>query len=108
MNLIAATLAALVVREFQATVEQVIALAALMTVVASMGGNAADPDADGDRAGHRPRRADLGATRGACSGKEALVGVANGIVLGAAGAQAWPGGVFGNPVPWAPSWPWRW
>ena len=95
VNLVAATLAALVVREFQATVEQVIALAALMTVVASMGGNAATQTltvivrgiALGELTWSNSRRV---------LGKEALVGVANGIVLGGAGAGvAW--GVFGNP-----------
>ena len=95
VNLGAATLAALVVREFQATVEQVIALAALMTVVASMGGNAATQTltvivrgiALGELTWSNSRRV---------LGKEALVGIANGIVLGAMGAGvAW--GVFGDP-----------
>jgi magnesium transporter len=95
VNLVAATLAALVVREFQATVEQVVALAALMTVVASMGGNAATQTltvivrgiALGELTWSNSRRV---------LGKEALVGIGNGIVLGAGGAGvAW--GVFGNP-----------
>jgi len=95
VNLVAATLAALVVREFQATVEQVVALAALMTVVASMGGNAATQTltvivrgiALGELTWSNSRRV---------LGKEALVGIANGLVLGGAGAGvAW--GVFGNP-----------
>ena len=94
VNLVAATLAALVVRQFQATVEQVVALAALMTVVASMGGNAATQTltvivrgiALGELTWSNSRRA---------LGKEALVGIGNGIVLGGAGAGlAW--GVFGN------------
>ena len=41
VNLVTAILAALVVRLFQSTIDQVVALAAFMTIVASMGGNAA-------------------------------------------------------------------
>ena len=95
VNLMTATLAALVVRQFQATVEQVVALAAFMTVVASMGGNAATQTltvivrgiALGELTWSNSRRA---------LGKEALVGVGNGLVLGAVGAGiAW--WVVGNP-----------
>ena len=95
VNLVTATVAALVVREFQATVAEVVALAALMTVVASMGGNAATQTltvivrgiAIGELTWSNSWRV---------LGKEAVVGVANGVVLGAAGAGvAW--GVFGNP-----------
>ena len=95
VNLGAATLAALVVREFQATVEQVVALAALMTVVASMGGNAATQTLTVVVRGIALGELTWGNSRRVL-GKEALVGVANGIVLGGAGAGlAW--GVFGNP-----------
>ena len=95
VNLGAATLAALVVREFQATVEQVVALAALMTVVASMGGNAATQTLTVIVRGIALGELTWGNSRRAL-GKEALVGTANGIVLGGAGAAlAW--GVFGNP-----------
>ena len=89
VNLITATLAALVVREFQATVEEVVALAAFMTVVASMGGNAATQTltvivrgiALGELTWSNSRRA---------LGKETLIGLGNGLVLGAAGALiAW-------------------
>ena len=95
VNLVTATVAALVVREFQATVAEVVALAALMTVVASMGGNAATQTltvivrgiAIGELTWSNSWRV---------LGKEAVVGVANGVVLGGAGAGvAW--GVFGNP-----------
>ena len=95
VNLGAATLAALVVREFQATVEQVVALAALMTVVASMGGNAATQTLTVIVRGIALGELTWGNSRRVL-GKEALVGVANGIVLGGVGAGlAW--GVFGNP-----------
>lgn len=40
VNLVTALLAATVIRSFEATIEQVVALAALMTIIASMGGNA--------------------------------------------------------------------
>ena len=95
INLVTATLAALVVREFQATVEQVVALAAFMTVVASMGGNAATQTltvivrgiALGELTWSNSSRA---------LGKEALVGLGNGLVLGIAGALvAWV--IVGNP-----------
>ena len=95
VNLITATIAALVVREFQATVEQVVALAAFMTVVASMGGNAATQTltvivrgiALGELTWSNSRRV---------LGKEALVGLGNGLVLGGASALvAW--WIVGNP-----------
>ncbi len=95
VNLVTATVAALVVREFQATVAEVVALAALMTVVASMGGNAATQTltvivrgiAIGELTWSNSWRV---------LGKETVVGIANGVVLGGAGAGvAW--GVFGNP-----------
>jgi len=40
VNLVTALLASTVIRSFEATIEQVVALAALMTIIASMGGNA--------------------------------------------------------------------
>ena len=95
INLIAAMLGALVIRQFQATIEQVVALAALMTVVASVSGNAATQTltvivrglAIGELAWGNARRV---------LGKEVLVGVANGLLLGFLGAGiAWA--VFGNP-----------
>ena len=94
-NLITATLAALVVRQFQGTIDQIVALAAFMTIVASMGGNAATQTltvivrgiALGELTWSNSRRV---------LGKEALVGLGNGFVLGIAGAGiAW--WVVGNP-----------
>ena len=95
VNLVTATLAAMVVRQFQATVEQVVALAALMTIVASMGGNAATQTltvvvrgiALGELTWSNSRRV---------LGKETLVAIGNGLVLGAVGAGiAW--WLAGNP-----------
>ncbi|MXZ72338.1 MAG: magnesium transporter [Acidobacteria bacterium] len=95
VNLVAATLGALVIRQFQATIEQVVALAALMTVVASVSGNAATQTltvivrglAIGELAWSNARRV---------LAKEVVVGLANGLLLGLAGsAIAWL--VFGNP-----------
>ena len=89
INLLTATLAAVVVRQYQAAVEQVVALAALMTIVASMGGNAATQTltvivrgiALGELTWSNSRRV---------LGKEALVALGNGIVLGGLGAGiAW-------------------
>ena len=95
INLVTATLAAMVVRQFQATVEQVVALAALMTIVASMGGNAATQTltvvvrgiALGELTWSNSRRV---------LGKETLVAIGNGLVLGGVGAGiAW--WLAGNP-----------
>ncbi len=95
VNLITATLAALVVRQFQATVEEVVALAAFMTVVASMGGNAATQTLTVIVRGIALGELTWGNTRRTL-GKEALVGLGNGLVLGAAGALiAW--WIVGNP-----------
>ena len=61
INLGTALLASSVIKQFDATIEQMVALAVLMPIVASMGGNAGDADHDGGRAraGHpraRPRQ----------------------------------------------------
>ena len=89
MNLVTAALAAFVVRVFQATIDEVVMLAVLMTIVASMGGNAATQTltvivraiALGELTWGNSRRAVL---------KEALVGLGNGLVLGSVGALvAW-------------------
>ncbi|MBM64278.1 MAG: magnesium transporter [Acidobacteria bacterium] len=96
MNLVTATLAAFVVRAFQGTIDQVVVLAVLMTIVASMGGNAATQTltvivrgiALDELTWANSRRALL---------KEAIVGLGNGIVLGVVGALvAWPlsGSIF--------------
>ncbi len=95
VNLVTAILAALVVRLFQSTIDHVVALAAFMTIVASMGGNAATQTltvivrgiALGDLTWSNSRQALV---------KEALVGLGNGVILGIAGAGvAW--WVVGNP-----------
>ena len=95
INLVTAILAALVVRLFQSTIDQVVALAAFMTIVASMGGNAATQTltvivrgiALGDLTWSNSRQVLL---------KEAAVGIGNGVILGLAGAGvAW--WVVGNP-----------
>ena len=94
INLVTAILAALVVRMFQATIDEVVALAAFMTIVASMGGNAATQTltvivrgiALGELTWSNSRKA---------LGKEALIGLGNGVILGVAGAVvAWV--VVGN------------
>ena len=95
VNLVTAILAALVVRLFQSTIDQVVALAAFMTIVASMGGNAATQTltvivrgiALGELTWSNSRRALV---------KEAMVGIGNGMILGLVGAGfAW--WVVGNP-----------
>ena len=95
VNLVTAILAALVVRLFQSTIDHVVALAAFMTIVASMGGNAATQTltvivrgiALGDLTWSNSRQVLV---------KEALVGFGNGLILGIAGAGvAW--WVVGNP-----------
>ncbi len=96
VNLVTAVLAAFVVRAFQATIDQVVVLAVLMTIVASMGGNAAIQTLTiivraislGELTWGNSRKAVL---------KEALVGLGNGLALGTAGATvAWlmTGNVF--------------
>ena len=95
VNLVTAILAALVVRLFQSTIDQVVALAAFMTIVASMGGNAATQTltvvvrgiALGELTWSNSRKTLV---------KEAMVGIGNGLILGLIGAGvAW--WVVGNP-----------
>ena len=57
INLGTALLASSVIKLFDATIDQMVALAVLMPVVASMGGNAGDPDHDRGRARARNPRA---------------------------------------------------
>ncbi len=89
VNLITATLAAFVVRAFQATIDEVVVLAVLMTIVASMGGNAATQAltvivrgiALGELTWANSRKTVF---------KEALVGLGNGLALGTVGGVvAW-------------------
>ena len=95
VNLATAALAALVVQRFEATIDRVVALAAFMTIVASMGGNAATQTLTvivrGIALGELTWSNSWRALR-----KETLVGLANGVVFGIAGAGiAW--WVVGNP-----------
>lgn len=89
MNLVTATLAAFVVRAFQGTIDQVVVLAVLMTIVASMGGNAATQTLTVIVRGIALDELTWGNSRKALF-KEALVALGNGLVLGMAGAGvAW-------------------
>jgi len=89
MNLVTATLAAFVVRAFQGTIDQVVVLAVLMTIVASMGGNAATQTLTVIVRGIALDELTWGNSRKAVF-KEALVALGNGLVLGMAGAGvAW-------------------
>ena len=89
VNLVTATCAALVVQQFKATVEEVLALAAFMTVVASMGGNAATQTLTVIVRGIALDELTWSNSRRAL-GKEALVGLGNGLILGMAGGViAW-------------------
>ena len=100
VNLGTALLAASVIGLFEATIEQMVALAVLMPIVASMGGNA------GNQTMTVTVRAlamkDLGSANAyRVIGREAMVGLLNGLVfallLGAVGLflvrqrRAWPG-----------------
>jgi magnesium transporter len=93
LNLVTAFIAASVVALFSSTIDQVVALAALMPVVAGMGGNAATQTlavivrglALGELTWTNARQALV---------KEGLVGLGNGLALGlvaAIGAWAWTG-----------------
>ena len=84
VNLATATLAAFVVRAFQATIDQVVVLAVLMTVVASMGGNAATQALTVIVRGIALGELTWGNSRKTVF-KEAIVGLGNGLVLGTIG-----------------------
>ena len=95
VNLVTAILAALVVRLFQSTIDQVVALAAFMTIVASMGGNAATQTLTVVVRGIALGELTWSNTRKTLF-KEAMVGVGNGLILGLIGAGvAW--WIVGNP-----------
>ncbi len=94
VNLVTATLAAFVVRAFQATIDEVVVLAVFMTIVASMGGNAATQALTVIVRGIALGELTWGNSRKAVF-KEALVGLSNGLALGTVGAAvAW--GMSGN------------
>jgi magnesium transporter len=89
VNLITATMAAFVVRAFQATIDEVVVLAVFMTIVASMGGNAATQALTVIVRGIALGELTWGNSRKAVF-KEALVGLSNGLALGTVGAGvAW-------------------
>ena len=89
VNLVTATLAAFVVRAFQATIDEVVVLAVLMTIVASMGGNAATQALTVIVRGIALGELTWGNSRKTVF-KEALVGLGNGLALGTVGGVvAW-------------------
>lgn len=95
INLVTAICAAFVVRLFQETIDQVVALAAFMTIVASMGGNAATQTLTVVVRGIALGELTWSNSRKVLT-KEALVGLGNGLILGLVGAVfAWV--VVGNP-----------
>ena len=90
-----AVLAAMVVQRFQATIDRVVALAAFMTIVANMGGNAAIRTLTVIVRGMALGELTWGSSWRAL-GKEVVVGLANGVLLGVVGAGvAW--WAVGNP-----------
>ena len=89
INLATATMAAFVVRAFQATIDEVVMLAVLMTIVASMGGNAATQALTVIVRGIALGELTWGNSRKTVF-KEALVGIGNGLVFGTiGGGVAW-------------------
>ena len=89
VNLVTATLAAFVVRAFQDTIDEVVALAVFMTIVASMGGNAATQTLTIIVRGIALGELTWGNSKKAVI-KEAVVGLGNGLALGLVGAGvAW-------------------
>jgi magnesium transporter len=89
INLATAFLAATVVSVFESTINQVVALAALMPIVAGMGGNAATQTLAVIVRGLALGELTWTNTRKAL-GKEAIVGLTNGMVLGiVAAGGAW-------------------
>ena len=96
INLVTAILASTVIGLFDATLEQMVALAVLMPIVASMGGNAGTQTLTvAVRALAMKELTPTNAAR--VIGKEALVGVFNGVLFaGLIGVVAWAW--FGNPA----------
>ena len=96
VNLLTASLAASVIRFFEGTIDQVVALAALMPIVAGLGGNSGTQALTvvvrGIAMGEM-----TGVSAAGVLVKELLVGLGNGVVVGIAAAAiaAW---WFGNPV----------
>ena len=89
INLVTATLAAFVVRSFQATIDELVILAVLMTIVASMGGNAATQALTVTVRSIALGELTWGNSRKVVW-KEVIVGLSNGLALGIIGAVvAW-------------------
>jgi magnesium transporter len=85
LNLVTATIAASVVWFFRDTVEQIILLAALAPIIAALGGNAGTQAlAVTVRRISLAGEGELGHSPFLTVGKEALVGMVNGVVLGTA------------------------
>ena len=96
VNLVTAFIAASVVSLFEHTIDQVVALAVFMPIVAGMGGNAGTQTLTVIVRGIALGELNWGNSRKALF-KEALVGLGNGLVLGAMGALVvWL--MKGNPV----------
>ena len=95
VNLMTAIVASIVIGFFEATIEEIVALAVLMPIVASMGGNAGTQTlAVAVRALAMKDLTEANAAR--FIGKELLVGVANGVLFAVfAGLVAWLW--FGSP-----------
>jgi magnesium transporter len=89
VNLATAIIASLVIGMFEATIEQIVALAVLMPIVASMGGNAGTQTLTvAVRALAMKDLTEANTPR--FVGKEILIGVANGVLFAAlAGLVAW-------------------
>lgn len=96
INLITAIVASVVISLFDATIEEIVALAVLMPIVASMGGNAGTQTLTvAVRALAMKEITTTNATR--LIGKELMVGVFNGLIFAVlAGGVAW--GWFDNPL----------
>lgn len=96
VNLITAIVASIVIGLFDATIDQIVALAILMPIVASMGGNAGTQTLTVVvRALAMKELTTTNAAR--LLGKELMVGVFNGVIFAVlAGGVAWLW--FGNPV----------
>jgi len=88
-NLVTAVLASLVIAQFDATIQQIVALAVLMPIVASMGGNAGTQTLTVVVRALATRELSRGnALR--LVGKEVIVGAANGFLFAVlAGGMAW-------------------
>jgi len=96
INLLTAIVASVVIGLFDATIEEMVALAILMPIVASMGGNAGTQTLT--VAVRSIAMKEITATNASrLIGKELMVGVFNGLVFAVlAGAVTW--GWFGNPL----------